>query len=113
VNVEAQAYVDGLPPDRRALFDRVHALILEVFPDAQTTISYAMPTYVVDRYRLYVGAWKHGLSFYGWNADRDGGLSARHPELVSGNGTLRFTFRVADQIDDDEIRSFVRATLGG
>ena len=87
VSREVQAYLDALPVDRRALFDRVHAL-------------------------LHVGAWKHGLSFYGWDSGRDGGLTARHPELDSGKGTLRLTFAAAEQISDDELRAFVRATLG-
>ena len=112
-DADVQAYVDAVPPERRPLFDRVDALIGEAFPDVRTTISYAMPTYVVGRHRLYVGVWRHGLSFYGWNSGRDGGLSERHPELVSGSGTLRLTFRVAGRITDDELRAFVRATLGG
>jgi uncharacterized protein YdhG (YjbR/CyaY superfamily) len=108
---EAQAYIDALPADRRALFDRVHALVLDVFPAVRITMSYAMPTYVVGRHQLHVGAWKHGLSFYGWKSGRDAGLTERHPELDSGKGTLRLTFRAAEQISDDELRAFVRATL--
>ena len=113
VSPEVQAYLDALPADQRVLFDRVHALVVDVFPAVQTTLSYKMPTYVVGRYRLHVAAWKHGLSFYGWEAGRDGGLIERHPELDSGKGTLRLTFAAAAQISDDELRAFVRATLSG
>ena len=60
----ARDYIAALGPERRPLFDRVHRLILDVHPDADVVLSYQMPTYVVGDYRLYVGVWKHWLSFY-------------------------------------------------
>jgi hypothetical protein len=33
--------------------------------------------------RLYVGAWKHGVSVYGSQHDRGGGFSARHPQFAA------------------------------
>src|SRR4051794_11891054 len=86
---DVRAYVEAIPPDHQALFDRVHWLVLTRFPDADVVMSYAMPTYKVGKHRLYVGAWKHGLSIYGWGAGHDGGFAVRHPELVSGKGTIR------------------------
>lgn len=109
----ARDHVDALAPDRRPLFDRVHRLILEEHPDAAVVLSYQMPTYVVGRHRLYVGVWKHWLSFYGWVPGRDGGFSARHPDLVTSKGTLRLRSADAARIPDDELRELVRAALRG
>jgi uncharacterized protein YdhG (YjbR/CyaY superfamily) len=109
VNDEAKAYIDAIPEEHRALFDRVQALVFEVHPDAVLEFSYKMPTYRVGKRRLYLGVWQHGVSFYGWQADHDGGFSARHPELRSGKGTLRFSHEAAAVIDDDELRAFLRA----
>jgi hypothetical protein len=89
IDAAAQAYIDAIPPERRPLFDRVHRLILEAHPDADVVLSYKMPTYVVGDNRLYVGAWKHWVSFYGWESDRDGGFAGRHPDLTNGKGTLK------------------------
>ncbi len=97
-------YIDAIAPDHRPLFDRVHRLILEAHPDAAVVLSYQMPTYKVDRRRLYVGVWKHGVSFYGWEEGRDAGFTARHPELTTGKGTIRLRPDDDAGIADDELR---------
>lgn len=93
------------------LFDRIDHLIREAYPDADLTFSYKMPTYVVGARRIHVGVWKHGISFYGWQADRDAGFSERHPELVTGKGTLQLRADAAAAIPDAELLAFLRATL--
>ena len=107
-----QDYVDAIAPVTRPLFDRVHRLVLEVHPSAQVRLADKMPTYEVGGRGLHVGAWKHGLSLYGWEAGRDAGFAARHPELDSGKGTLRLTHAAAAAVGDDELRDLIRAALG-
>jgi hypothetical protein len=102
-------YVDGIGPDQRPLFDRLHAIVLAAHPDAEVALSYGMPAYRVGARRLNIGVWKHGVSVYGWRADRDGGFVARHPTLSRGKGTIRLRPREADLISDEEFR----ALLGG
>jgi len=104
-----QAYIDGIDPERRALFDRLHRIVLEEHPDAEVALSYGMPGYRVGKRRLNLGVWKHGVSVYGWRGDRDGGFVANHPTLSSGKGTLRISPQHAASISDDELR----ALLGG
>ncbi len=74
-------------------------------------ISYQIPTYKVGRRRLYVGAWKHGISIYGWPQDRDGGFTARHPELRTSKGTIRLRPEDAASIGDDELLGLISAAL--
>jgi hypothetical protein len=82
-----------------------------VHPDAALALSYQIPTYRAGRRRLYVGAWQHGVSVYGWQADHDAGFTARHPDLKAGKGTIRLRPQDAAGIGDDELRDFLRATL--
>jgi uncharacterized protein YdhG (YjbR/CyaY superfamily) len=104
-------YIDAIAPERRPLFDRLHQLILDVHPEAAVVISYQIPTYIVGSRRLYVGVWKHGLSVYGWGHGGDAGFTERHPELMTGRGTLQLRPAVAAGITDDELRDLVRAAL--
>ena len=104
-------YIDGIEPANRALFDRVHGLIMDAHPEATVSISYQIPTYRVGQRRLYLAAWKHGVSLYGWQADRDGGFSERHPDLLSGKATLRLRHDSADAIPDAELRDLALAAL--
>lgn len=106
-------YIDAIPPEHRPLFDRLHRLVLEARPDAAVVLSYKIPTYKVGARRLFLGAWKHGVSIYGWGEDRDGGFGARHPELKSGRSTIQLRPSDAAAIPDDELRDLARAALEG
>jgi uncharacterized protein YdhG (YjbR/CyaY superfamily) len=108
-----RGYIDGISPEHRPLFDRVHRLVLEVHPDAAVALSYQMPSYRVGGRRLFVGAWKHGISIYGWGQGRDAGFLARHPELRTGRGTIQLRPEDAAGISDDDLRDLVRAALDG
>ena len=108
---ELAAYLDGIDAGRRPLFDRVHRLVMDVQPDAHMVLSYKMPTFVAGDRQLHVGVWRHGLSFYGWEHGRDGGLAARHPHLDNGKGTLKLPLGQAEQISDEELRAFLAAAL--
>ncbi len=106
-----RAYIDAIGPESRPLFDRVHRLILEAHPDATIGLAYHIPAYRLGGRRLFVGAWKHGISLYGWARDRDAGFADRHPELLSGRGTIQLRPDQAMEISDDELRDLVRAAL--
>jgi uncharacterized protein YdhG (YjbR/CyaY superfamily) len=104
-------YVESIGAGQRPLFDRLHRLIMEAHPDATVALSYQIPTYKAGRRRLYLGAWKHGVSLYGWQEGRDAGFTARHPELKTGKATIRLRPEDAAAIPDDELRNLARAAL--
>jgi uncharacterized protein YdhG (YjbR/CyaY superfamily) len=105
-----QDYIDGIDPAFRPLFDQIHELIMAAHPEASVVLSYQMPTYRAGKRRLYVGAWQHGISLYGW-LGRDGGFAERHPELVSGKSTIRLRPQDAAALADGELRALIRAAL--
>jgi uncharacterized protein YdhG (YjbR/CyaY superfamily) len=111
VDEAVRDYIDGIAAGHRPLFDRLHRLILEAHPDATVVLSYGIPAYRVGRRRLYVGAWKHGVSVYGWQQDHDAGFTSRHPELRTSKGTIQLRPEDAAAIRDDEFRDLVRAAL--
>jgi len=110
VDEAVQRYIDAIPAAQRPLFDRLHGLVLAAYPNATVIVSYQIPTYQVGRRRLYIGAWQHGLSVYGWPQERDD-FTARHPELKSGKGTIRLRPQDAAGLPDDELRDLVRTAL--
>ena len=103
-------YLDEMDREQRPVFDRLHRLIVATCPDAELVLSYGMPAYRIGRRRLNIGAWKHGLSLY-VSPNRDGGFSARHPELASGKGTIRLKPADAAGIPDADLQDLVRAAL--
>jgi uncharacterized protein YdhG (YjbR/CyaY superfamily) len=111
VDEAVQAYIEGIPAEHRALFERLHRLILAGHPEATVVLSYRMPAYKVGRRRLFLGAWKHGVSIYGWQEDRDAGFAARHAALRTSKGTIQLRPEDAAGIPDDEFRDLARAAL--
>ena len=105
-------YRDEMDSQYRPVFDRLHRLITGMYPDADLVLSYGMPTYRIGRRRLNVGVWQHGLSLY-VSPNRDGGFSARHPELAAGKGTIKLRPADAAAIPDAEFQDLICAALGG
>jgi uncharacterized protein YdhG (YjbR/CyaY superfamily) len=110
VDEAVRRYRDEMDSAHGRVFDRLHRLIVTACPDAELVLSYGMPTYRVGRRRLNVGVWQHGLSLY-VSPQRDGGFSARHPELASGKGTIRLRPADAASIPDEEFRDLILAAL--
>jgi hypothetical protein len=105
-----RCYRDEMDSEYRPVFDRLHGLIVAMCPDVDVVLSYGMPTYRIGRRRLNVGVWKHGLSLY-VSPNRDGGFSARHPELAAGKGTIKLRPADAVGIPDAEFQDLIRAAL--
>jgi hypothetical protein len=109
---DVQAYLDGIAPEHRAMWDRVDRLVRSIHPEAELRITYDMPTFVVGDRRLPVGVWKHGLSLYGLDETNDAGFIERHPDLSSGRGTVKLPTKRAHEFTDDELRATLTAVLG-
>lgn len=111
VDEAVRTYIDSIPTEHRPLFDRLHGLILAVHPDAVVVLSYQIPAYKVGGRRLFLAAWQHGISIYGWQEDRDAGFSGRHADLKSGKATIRLRPQDAAAINDQEFTDLIRAAL--
>lgn len=58
-------YVAALPDDVAARMEDLRRVLRAVVPDVEETISYAMPTFVLDgRPLVHVAAWKHHIGLY-------------------------------------------------
>ena len=108
---EVRQYIEAIPAGQRPLFDRLHQLIVTVYPDVAVSFSYKMPTYTSGGRRLHLGVWKHGVSIYGWQQDDDGGFVARHPALKTSTGTIRLRPEDAAGISDEEFLGLLRPAL--
>jgi hypothetical protein len=111
VDPDVQAYIDGIAPQHRPMWDRIDRLVRELHPDVELRITYDMPTFVVAEHRLPVGVWKHGLSLYGLHDGNDAGLINRRPELTSGRGTVRLPTAQAESFTDAELKATLKAVL--
>ena len=84
-----EEYLAGLPAEVRGRRDELRAVVGEVVPDAVETISYAMPTFVLDgQPLLHAAAWARHIGVYPLPA-MDAALAAEVAPLRGAKDTLR------------------------
>jgi uncharacterized protein YdhG (YjbR/CyaY superfamily) len=111
IDRKVRDYIDAIAPKHYPLFERVHRLILLMYPNVSVVLSYNIPTYHVGTRRLHIGVWKHGLSLYGWPQGREEPFIAAHPALKTSKGTIQVRVAEAATITDDELRTLISAAL--
>jgi uncharacterized protein YdhG (YjbR/CyaY superfamily) len=57
-------YIAAFPPDIQQILEKVRATIRNAAPDAQETISYAIPTFTLKGNLVHFAAFKKHIGFY-------------------------------------------------
>ena len=58
-------YIVGFPSDTQKVMQQIRAVIKNVVPDAEETISYAIPTFTLNgKYLVYFAGFKKHIGFY-------------------------------------------------
>ncbi|WP_336517693.1 DUF1801 domain-containing protein [Pollutibacter soli] len=83
------AYISSFPVEVQEKLMQVRRIVQEAVPDAEETIKYEMPTYVLHGNLVYFAAYKKHIGFYG--------VPSGDPELVKalkvykqGRGSIQF-----------------------
>jgi uncharacterized protein YdhG (YjbR/CyaY superfamily) len=104
-----QRYIDAIPAEQKALFDRLQSLILELYPDAEIAISYQLPTYKASGGRVSLGLWKEGVSLYTTDPHHVDEFRSQHPAIKTGKASLNF--RVTDELPEDDVKKVVNRAM--
>lgn len=57
-------YIAGYPPEVQKRLEAIRAAVREIAPEAQETIKYGIPTFVMHGNLVHFGAFKHHIGFY-------------------------------------------------
>jgi len=109
VNTEVQRYAESVADERRQLFDKLQALILGMYPDAEVRISYQVPMYKVQSGRVALGYWKNGVSVYAVPAPQLADFKAKYPAIKTGKGSINF--RVTDAIPMAALKRIIEQAM--
>ena len=102
-------YVASLPEDVRPVMERIRGTIRSVVPDVAETISYQMPTFVLDGLPLvHVAAWKKHIGLYPL-PPMDDGLAAAVAPYRAATDTMQLKY--ARPIPYDLLERVLRAIL--
>ncbi|MFU8891298.1 MAG: iron chaperone [Anaerosomatales bacterium] len=83
-------YIEGFPPETRAMLEEIRSLVRGIVPDATETISYQMPTFDLNGAHLvHFAGYDTHIGFYPIPT----GIEAFKEELgayKTGKGSVRF-----------------------
>jgi uncharacterized protein YdhG (YjbR/CyaY superfamily) len=103
-------YLDGLPAEQRAAFERVRTLVRRVAPEAEEGESYGMPAFIyAGRPLLGLRAAKRHLSVFPFSPDAVEAVRDRLEGFELSKGTIRFT--PESPVPDDVLADVIRARM--
>lgn len=105
MNESVQTYMESVSDERRQLFDRLQALILSLYPDAEIVLSYGVPTYKTPSGRVALGYWKQGVSVYTGTGVIPAFQTA-YPALKTGKGSINF--KVTDELPIEALKTIIK-----
>lgn len=83
-------YIAGFPKETQTVLNQVRETIKNTVPEAEETISYAIPAFILNKtYLVYFAGYKHHVSLY----PAPKGNEAFEKEIAgyrSGKGTIQF-----------------------
>jgi uncharacterized protein YdhG (YjbR/CyaY superfamily) len=82
-------YIASFPKETQVLLEQVRSTIRKAAPDAEETISYAIPTFRLNGNLVHFAAFKHHIGFY----STPSGTAAFQKELANykqGKGSVQF-----------------------
>ena len=57
-------YIAGFPQDVQVILEEIRVTVRKTAPDAEETIKYGMPTFILKGNLVYFGAFKKHIGFY-------------------------------------------------
>lgn len=99
-------YIAGFPSDTQKVMQEIRTVIKNVVPDAEETISYAIPTFTLNgKYLVYFAGFKKHIGFY----PAPVGIEEFKDQLSgfkTGKGSVQFSLN--DPMPLDLIKSIVK-----
>ena len=82
-------YIAGFPSDVQTSLRKVRAVVRKAAPDAQETLKYRMPTFVLQENLVHFAAFEKHIGFYP-TASAIGAFSSELADYVSAKGSVQF-----------------------
>ncbi len=109
MNKEVQRFVDAVPDDRRPYYDKLHALIMGMYPNAEVVIAYGIPTYKAKSGRVGLGYWKGGVSLYTYGAHHLEEFRGQYPAIKTSTGTINL--KLSDSVPVAALKKVIKHSI--
>jgi uncharacterized protein YdhG (YjbR/CyaY superfamily) len=106
---EVQRYFDTVPQDRKPIVEKLHKLIVGLYPRAKVDMSNRMPTYKAKDGWVAIANQKRYVSLYTCGAHHIAGFKEKYPGIRTGKGCINF--KVTDQIPVTAVKAVIRHAI--
>ena len=109
MNADVQHYRDAVLVDRKALVEQLHAIILDLFPEAIIDMTYRMPTDKVQSGWVAIANQKHYVSLYTCGAHHLVEFKRKHKKIKTGKGSINF--KPTDVVPVGAVKNVIRHAI--
>jgi len=106
---EVQSYVDAVPEERKPLFDKLRALIVGLYPNAEVVMSYRIPTYRAKSGWVALANQKHYVSLYTNSERHIAEFRAQYPAIKTGKACINF--KETDPVPAAALKKVIRHAI--
>ena len=108
-NMEIDDYIAELPRHRRERLKAILDLIAGLYPEADASMKYKMPTYTLGDGWVAAASQKHYISVYTCGAHHLEAFKARHPGIKTGKGCINF--KDSDEIPMADLKTVIQSAI--
>ncbi|MGH7726002.1 MAG: DUF1801 domain-containing protein [Candidatus Eiseniibacteriota bacterium] len=109
MNFDVERVISTVPKDRKLLFDRLHALIMDLYPNAEIGISYRIPTYRAKSGWVALSCGNSGVSLFTNGPHHLAEFKAKNPNIKTGRASI--TLEVSDVLPVTALTKVIRHAI--
>ena len=106
---EVQRYLNAVPNERKGLIHTLHTLIMELYPNAEVTMKYKMPSYHVGDGWVALANQKKYVSLYTCGYQHIEQFKKKHPAIKTGKGCINL--KVKGPLPRSDLQGVVRHAI--
>ena len=103
------SYIEVLPEARRIKLQRLADLIISLYPSAEVSMKYKMPTFTIDAGWVAIANQKNYVSLYTCSAQHLEQFKQSYPAIKTGTGCINFKDK--DDLPIDALKQVITSAM--
>ncbi|WP_338517306.1 iron chaperone [Alteromonas gracilis] len=103
------SYLEALPKARRIKLQRLADLIISLYPSAEVSMKYKMPTFSIDAGWVAIANQKNYVSLYTCSAQHLEQFKQCYPTIKTGTGCINFKDK--DDLPIDALKQVITSAM--
>jgi len=107
--LKLEEYLNNIPENRKERFRLILDIIKSLYPEAEESMKYKMPTYISGDGWIASANQKNYISVYTCSAEHLSDFKKKHPAIKTGKGCINF--KDSDDIPIDDLKTVIKKAM--